>query len=293
MNARWLAVVALHLPAALTAQDRIDRRVALESDASIRIVNLMGSIRVIGWDKDTLAVSGTLGRGAGKFFYFGGGGRGAKLGVEVPEQYQVDEKSDLEVRVPARARLWIKAAAATIEIVDFKGGLDLYSVSGTIRVQGNPSQVYAESMDGAVEFSGVTPFARVKTASGNITLAGTVDDATATTVGGLVSVTGLTYQRVRLESVTGNIDLAGAIPRGASVTAESHSGTITISVPGDAQASFYVNNFQGAITNGLTKATPRLVRERGGHELSFTLGQGAADVNARNFKGDVVLKRRS
>src|SRR5439155_24235893 len=218
----WCIGVLIAMQAVPVAgQQRIDRRVGLAPDASIRVVNLVGSIKVIGWDKDSLVVTGTLPAGAGKFFYFGAGSRAAKLGVEVPEGPLAGERSDLAVYVPARAKLWIKAATADIEINEFRGGLDLYSVSGSIRVTGNPQQVNAESMDGAIEIDAATPFARVKTASGNITLTGSADDVSATTVGGLILIQDEVFQRGRFESVTGDIRYAGAIPRGASLTMES------------------------------------------------------------------------
>ncbi len=290
-HALAVAAVAMFSSVA-SAQQRIDRRIPLNADASIRVLNLVGSIRVIGWDKDTLAVTGTLAAGAGKFFYFGGGARGAKLGVDLPDDASTDQKSDLEVHVPARAKLWIKAATATIEVTDFRGGLDLYSVSGSITVKGAPAQVSAESMDGAIDISGTTPFARVKTADGSIKLTGTAEDVTATTVGGSISVQDEGFQRGRFETVTGDITFTGTVPRGASLTAESHSGKIAIVVPSDVKADFYVSNFQGAIVNELSSARARPVRERGGQELSFEMGLGGADVSARNFKGEVALKRR-
>src|SRR6267378_1318726 len=96
-----LSLVAWSLPAA--AQWPVNKRVALAPDASIRVFNLVGSIHVTGWDKDSLAVTGTLAPGAGKLFYFGGAGRGAKLGVEAPDGIEPDGPTNLEVFVPAKA----------------------------------------------------------------------------------------------------------------------------------------------------------------------------------------------
>jgi hypothetical protein len=275
----------------LAAQERIDRRIAISPDASIRVLNLVGSIKVTGWDKDTLAVIGRLASGAGKL-YFGGSGRAAKLGVEAPEGAGPENRSDLEVRVPSGARLWIKGASADIEITDFRGGLDVYSVSGSVTVSGAPKQVYAESMDGSVAILGDTPFARVKTASGNIAFTGNAEDVAATTVGGSITVRDEGFRRGRFETVTGDIAVIGALPHGASLTAESHSGKITVLVSPDAQADFYINNFQGAITNEISPARATTEKSRGGQELAFELGQGGADVVVRNFKGEIILKRR-
>jgi DUF4097 and DUF4098 domain-containing protein YvlB len=147
-------------------------------------------------------------------------------------------------------------------------------------------------MDGAVEISVTTPFARVKTASGNITITGTAEDVTASTVGGVIVIQDEAFQRGRFESVTGDIRFSGPVPRGASLALESHSGNIELSVPAKVEAEFDINNFQGIIKNGLSSRQAVPVRERGGRELVFTTGLGGADVAVRNFKGSVVLKVR-
>ncbi|MSR07106.1 MAG: hypothetical protein EXR93_08590 [Gemmatimonadetes bacterium] len=286
-----LLALALLVPTVASAQS-VNRRVALARDASIRVFNLEGSIRIIGWDKDSLVVTGTLSPGGGKLFYFGGGGRGAKLGVEPRSSGESDGPSNLEVFVPARSKVWIKAATAEVSVSGFSGSLDVYSVSGSIRVDGSPAQVYAESMDGNIEVAGSAPWVRAKTASGAITITGGGEDVAATTVSGTMIVQGARVVRGRFESVTGDMKFDGDVDRGASLTFESHSGVIELRLPSSVSADFNVNEFQGKIVNELTSAAARPIRDRGGQELAFTMGQGGADVTIRNFKGAVLLRRR-
>lgn len=276
----------------LAAQQRVDRRIPIAPDASIRVLNLAGSIRVTGWDKDTLAVTGTLAPGAGKLFYFGGSGRGAKLGVDAAPGSEAGGRSNLEVWVPAKAKLWIKSATADLDVSGVTGGLDLYSVSGVIRVAGSPAQVSAESMDGNVEVSGDFSWVRLKTASGSVTLRGSGEDVSATSVSGSIAVQEGRYVRARFETVTGDIRFEGDIARNASLSFESHSGAIDLRLPSTVSADFEISQFQGEIVNELTRDQARPVRERGGQELAFTTGQGGADVAIRNFKGSVLLLKR-
>src|SRR5438132_1399003 len=76
-------------------------RWAFDPGGSVRITNPYGQIRVIGWDVDSLAVSGRLDAQAGRF-YAAGDARVRKLGVEVPVEQRDAGKADLEVRVPRR-----------------------------------------------------------------------------------------------------------------------------------------------------------------------------------------------
>jgi hypothetical protein len=111
-------------------------------EGALRIVNMVGSVVVHGWNKDTVLVRGTL-NPADRFFA-GGGYTGVKMFVE-SENDRDPKPARLEVWVPSRVRLWIKTATANIDVSDVTGGLDLYVVSGTITVNGNPHELNAEA----------------------------------------------------------------------------------------------------------------------------------------------------
>src|SRR2546426_5021808 len=129
----WLALGLTLLGPAGVAQAPVAARWAFDPGGSVRIMNPYGQIRVIGWDVDSLAVSGRLEAKAGRF-YAAGDARVRKLGVEVPVEQRDAGKADLEVRVPRRAAVWVKTATADIAVEGVDGTLDLNSVSGTIHV---------------------------------------------------------------------------------------------------------------------------------------------------------------
>src|SRR3990172_7265654 len=110
-----LAILAA-APDPLPAQEKILRAFPLNPDGAVRIFNDAGAIRVIGWDKDSVVITGTLARGAQ---LFGGGGyEGVKFFVEGPKpgaSAKMAGVSDLVVRLPARARGWLTAAPAPHE----------------------------------------------------------------------------------------------------------------------------------------------------------------------------------
>ena len=120
-------------------------------EGALRVVNMVGSVVVHGWNKDTVLVRGTL--GAGDNFFMGGGYTGAKMFVESLNDRD-PKPTRLEIWVPARVRLWIKTATANIDVSDVAGGLDLYVVSGTIDVTGNPHELNAEAIDGDIHITG-------------------------------------------------------------------------------------------------------------------------------------------
>src|ERR1051325_4638621 len=190
-------------------------------DGSVRIVNPSGRIRVIGWDVDSLAVSGH------------GPGRLAAAGTaSVRKLLVTGGGAELEVRVPRGARVWAKSASADIDVVGVDGALDLNSVAGAIHVVGTPADGTAETMGGPVELAGGSGRARVKTVSGDILLRGASVDLGASTLSGTIVVRaagwqrgGTGVQRGHFESVTGDVRFDGELGRGGIVELESQSGT--------------------------------------------------------------------
>jgi hypothetical protein len=289
---RALAAVAAVLLASspLIAQKKIERRQPLGMEAALRIHNMVGSVVVHGWDKDTVLVRGTL--GAGDSFFMGGGYTGAKMGVESANDRN-PKPTRLEIWVPARVRLWVKTATANIDVSNVAGGLDLYVVSGTIDVTGNPRELNAEAIDGDIHITGSPLWVRAKSATGAITLQGASGDAAFSTVSGPIKVEGGkgAFERTKIETVTGNISFAGRLDRGGAFNFDTHSGSIDIAIPEKMGATFSVVTIAGNITNNLSKKSPISGRFGRGAELTAEESGGGARVSVRTFKGPVTLRR--
>jgi DUF4097 and DUF4098 domain-containing protein YvlB len=277
------------LPAPARAQERVDRRIPIAADASIRIFNLVGFTRIVGWDRDTIAVTGSLPTDAGQLV-LGGSGQAAKVAIERQNETFNVPGATLEIRVPRAARVWVKSAAADVEISDVEGEVDVSSVSGRIRVEGRARQVAAESMDGNVEVVGPSRLTRVKTASGTIILRGVLEDITATSVSGPVLVGGTGIVRAHLESVSGEVAFKGSLARSGSLDVQTHGGAIELRLPPATAAEFDLTSFGGTVESeiGRAPATPA------GKPVRFTSGGGGggARVEARTFKGDIRILRQ-
>ncbi|HMG00628.1 MAG TPA: hypothetical protein VK560_05235, partial [Gemmatimonadaceae bacterium] len=85
----------LVLSSPVLAQKKVERKQPLGMEGALRIVNMVGSVVVHGWNKDTVVVRGTL--GAGDTFFMGGGYTGVKMFVESANER--DPK-------PARLEVW-------------------------------------------------------------------------------------------------------------------------------------------------------------------------------------------
>lgn len=287
--ARGVAAIVM-LASPLIAQKKIDRRQPLGMEAALRIHNMVGSVIVHGWNKDTVLVRGTL--GPGDSFFMGGGYTGAKMFVESVNERD-PKPTRLEIWVPARVRLWVKTATASIDVSDVAGGLDLYVVSGTIDVTGNPRELNAEAIDGDIHITGSPSWVRAKSASGAITFQGASSDAAFSTVSGPIRVDGGNgvFERTKIETVTGNVTFAGRLDRSGAFDFDSHSGTIDIAIPEKTAATFSVVTIAGNITNKLSRKSPTPGRFGRGAELVAEESGGGAKVSVRTFKGTITLRR--
>ena len=282
-----IAIAALVATPAL-AQKKVERRLPLGMEGAFRIMNMVGSVTVHGWNKDTVLVRAVL-PSLDKLFA-GGTYTGAKMFVENADEHD-PKPTRLEVWVPARIRLWIKTATANIDVTGVDGQLDLYVVSGTIDVNGNPRELNAEAIDGDIHVIGSPAWLRAKTASGTITLNGSSSDAAFSTVSGPIKIDGGTFERTKVETVTGNITFAGMLDRSGTFDFDTHSGAVDIAIPDKVNADVSIVTISGTINNNISKARPVSGRFGRGTELNFETGAGGAKISVRTFKGPVSLRR--
>jgi DUF4097 and DUF4098 domain-containing protein YvlB len=287
-------MIATACAAPTFAQQPLQRRAPLAADAAVRITNMVGSVRVIGWERDSIVVAGTVEETKTATFLFHASAAGAKLGIW-DEAGDTPGPSHLEVRVPMGSIVWVKTASADVTVQDVTGGIDVYSVAGRVTVNGSPRQVHAESLSGEIRIDADTRAVHAKTATSAITLLGSIADATASTVSGVVTLEGLRTQRGRFESVDSDIIWAGGdIDGKTTLDFITHAGAVELRVPGDAAADFVIATFEGGFDDRLGVRTRRTGSALKGIEIQFRIGDPGfgGQVTVRSFKGRVLLSAR-
>ena len=285
-----LTVLTVLTVPTVEAQQKLARRIAIAPDASIRIYNLSGTTRVIGWDRDSIVVTGLA--PAGTTFYMGGAGRIAKLGLERDEKAgSLSGMGMLEVRVPRGARVWVKSAEGSIEVDGLSGEADLATVGGGIKVTGTLRLLTAETLEGDIAATGASQLVRVKTGTGKIVLSGSTGDLTASTVAGPVLLLDAHVASARIETVSGAVSYDGTLDHRGSLEIQTHSGEVELRLPPSVSAEFDLHSIDGTIFIALSPklgTPPRPVKK----PQFFATGGGGAHVVARSFKGNIRLVGR-
>ncbi len=256
----------------------------LDADGAVRVWNLVGSVRVIGWARDSIAVSALVPEGARLFF--GGDRRGVKVGIE--DGAGSAPRAALEIRVPHGARVWVKSATAPITVTALTGEVELYSVSGEVRVAGRPATLRVESMDAPVTVADGAAWLRARTSAGTLRVRGAVDDAVLSTVGGGVRVEGTVAQRARIETVTGAVHFDGTVARGAELAIDTNAGDVTLTLEPRGVALDLLT-LNGRVASTLPTVR-RAVRPQGRGQAASVSAGDAGRIEVRSFKGAIVVE---
>jgi hypothetical protein len=278
-------------PEAARAQQKVDVRRSVTKDVYVRLNGAFSSLKVTGWQKDSLVMTGVLPKESRFEPAMGSStapAQGMKFYIEGASNAPIS--GSLELFVPVGATVWAKSGSATIDVTGITGGLDLNIVGGSISVTGNPRELNIESMDGGVTVNGAPTWMRAKTATGDVTVRGSCTDLGITTVSGTVTIRDGSFERTRVESVTGNVTFGAGVSRAGTLLIDSHSGAIELQV-GKASLDIDATTITGRITNNVSTRRPTPGRDGRGEELTLSLGIGDARATLRSFKGNIKLIR--
>ncbi len=285
MLALRLGFVAVVWVVPLGAQTKQSKAFAVAPDVAVRIHNLVGVVRVTGWDRDSIVVVAVIPRGGGSFFG-GGGGRFAKMGVEGQDPSLAGPGSELDVRVPRGARVWIKSASARVELTNLGGEVEATSVTGSIELDGAPRVSTLESIDGDVTITGAATVVRIRTGAGAVRVTGARGDVVVSTVQGPITVESDQLLAGRITSVSGRVTVRSGVPPDGVLEVETHDGDVHLVLPATIDARFDLSTVKGVIV-----APPAAPGDR---SARFTLGKKAgagrgAGITVRTFSGGIRI----
>jgi hypothetical protein len=272
------------------AQDRVDERVGAAADGAVVIEAQGGSVRVEGWERGEVAVSGELGAGAERLSVRR---EARKTRVEVepgPHRHMVH--ADLLVKVPAGSQVTVESFQARVEVNGVKGSVRVETVNGSVSVTGPADQVAVESVNGGVTVRGRSARIHAESVNGPVSVSDPGPDLEAGNVNGPISVMGSRgLQRAKIENVNGRVMFDGELAARGTLDMETVSGAVELALATQG-ADFHVSTYNGRILNELGPSTARRVRDEdgeAGRELVFSVGGGGARVSVRTLSGRVKI----
>jgi len=291
---RALASTTVALAIAATAgwSDDIDETRPFEAGGRVIVDNLAGTVRVEGWDRDEIRVTGELGRRVERVDFEVDGDR-ARIEVVIPRRARNVGGTDLEIWIPRESELRVKTVSASIDVIDVDGELDLETVSGDVDVRARTSLLRAQSVSGDVEVDGEIDDVELESVSGDIVIHRARGEVRASTVSGTVEISpDCEAEEGYFQSVSGDVEFEGVIAEDGRYEFESHSGSVRVVLDGDVNADVEVSTFSGSIRNEVGPEPRRKGRYGPGEEVSFTLGDGGAELSISSFSGGISILER-
>jgi len=329
MRVKTMIAAAALLGAGVSAAaaQQVNQSVAADPTGTVEVHAVSGQIRVTGWTRNQVQVTGQLG-GAGERVEVDDEGGNVVVRVVYPRGHGSGSNRDLrlEVRVPVRNDVEVNTVSADAQAEGLEGDVEVHSVSGAIRIANNRSrEIGADTKSGTVDVIADADRVEANSVSGSVTVGGTVRDRVeAHSVSGVVRVTAaageveagsvsgsveVASMRGRAEvnsvsgdvrvtgrglsgsfqTVSGEITIIGDLARGSDLELTTHSGTITLQMPAGASAAVDFTTFSGDIESDYPGARVTRPSRR---EARVIIGGGDARVTAQTFSGDVRLLRR-
>ena len=287
------------LPAATLAGTPINESKPAKADGVVTIENLNGPITVVGWSKNEVEVTGTLGDGPERLD-FDVDGKHTTIEVVWPERDENDnwnwgkrnpEPTVLEISVPAGSEVRVEGVNTQIDISKVNGAMELETVNGDVHITGSPEEVEAGTVNGDIEIDVTSEAISVETVNGNLHITAERGEISGASVNGDITITGDLEGRGEFANVSGDIAFEGDLTGRGPFEFASHSGTIVLTLSRGVSARFDVDTFSGDIENDFGAEAERTSKYGPGMELSFTAGDGESRVEVSSFSGSVEIRK--
>lgn len=195
----------------------------------------------------------------------------------------------LRVSLPSWTPLEVRGREGEVTVQGVTAGVDVRTVDGPVRLSRVGGGVRVRTVEGPVSVDGVSGRVVVRGVDDAVRVSGARDAAIdVETVDGDVFLDDVEADAVDASTVDGDVRFSGPLLPGGVYRLVTHDGDVTVTVAGSADARVRVSTFDGSFDSDFPIVVERF---RGGEVLSFTLGEGRAELHMEAFDGEIRLRR--
>ncbi|MGO2128717.1 MAG: DUF4097 family beta strand repeat-containing protein [Pseudoalteromonas prydzensis] len=304
------------LPFLATAGEKINEQIEVPVNKRIFIDNQRGDVRIEGWDKPQLQITGELDDKAQGYRLEVAGDR-IEFIVKMPRNnnngWNSGDGSQLVIYMPKSSELEFTGVNATISAKNLIAGADIDVVNGDINLQNISGNISVDTVNGDVSAIGLKGDIRYETVNGEINDKDSQGTLRFTAVNGDIK-SKTAAQEVRLENVNGDIDFAfvalkslristvngeseihiNELLKGAQITYESVSGDADFYFPANVSARFEIEaHANGKIINELSNDKAKKAKYGPSSDLEFAVNGGDADIEIDTISGRIELRKKN
>ncbi len=291
-----LATIAL--ACALTAQahgtaesrqnraPQTDQTVAVSRGARLAIENYAGEVVIRAWDKDAVRVQARHSARTKVDVHTDA----STISIGAASSGKSNGSIDYEITAPGWMSLKIEGQYDFVTVEGVQGEVSVTTVRGDIVLK-NIGSVTAKTIEGSIEVDGARGKLALSSVDEDIKVSGASGDLSADSTNGSITLVRIESTNVEITTVNGDVTYEGQLPAKAHFAFSTHDGDITMTIPESANATFNVRTYSGEFGTSVPVKGPDASSVRRGKRVTYTLGNGSAEVELESFGGDIRLRR--
>ena len=268
-----------------TRTPQTDQTVTVARGARLTVNSFAGEVMVKAWDRDQLRVQARHGARAKVDV------RQTANAVVISSDTHGAVSVDYEINAPAWMPIKVEGTYNFITVEGTQSDVSAETVRGDVVIKGGNGTIVAKSIQGAVSVEGARGRITVSSVNEGARVSASSGDVTAETTNGSISLTKMNSSNVEATTVNGHVVYDGTVADNGRYRFATHNGTITATIPGDANATFNVRTYNGDFASNLNLAGPPRSEARRGRRVSYTLGNGSAEMEMESFGGSIRIQR--
>jgi DUF4097 and DUF4098 domain-containing protein YvlB len=272
------------------AGDKVNKTIAANADGVVEIHNIRGDIKIIGWDKNEVKLTGEL-DDLKKELIFKAQGNVVIINVIMPRRnINSGDGSDLTIYVPKTNRVDVSVVSTDLIIGNIQGGIDARTVSGEANISEVQKKLYMETVSGDITVKKSSGKMKLNSVSGDIRGDFDSKDVRAESVSGDVSLTLSNFDNLKAGSVSGELKVSGQLNDSGNLRLSTVNGDISLSFKDAVNARTKINAGPGGdINNRMSSDEVREIFPNQ-QKLNMTLGNGSGKIQIGTINGSIYLK---
>ena len=295
------------------AGEKVDKSLSVGGATNISVENLRGKVKILGWDKNEVSVSGEIDDKAERFV-FEKDGAFIKIKVVMPHHMNGswhEKGSNLVINVPRKLRLdfsgvstdvTVEGLTKSTEIQSVSGNINVDSLSELIEISSVSGDITSKNLSGKINLSSVSGDIDDKQSQGRIILKAVsghlktrtqASEVFVNTVSGEIDMILNDIDELIISTVSGDVEGELSLNNSGRIRMSSVSGDIDLGFTNDAQASFSMrSNAGGDLINKITDDKAKHAKYGPSSTLYFETGNGKASVKASTVSGRLEVFKK-
>lgn len=250
------------------------------------IDNHAGEVVVRAWDKDSVRVQARSNNRTKVNLHTGA----SVINVEAVATTGPVGSVDYDIMAPAWMSMRLEGHYDFVTVEGIQGDVSVETVRGDIVLK-NVGAATAKTIEGQIRIEGARGKLSLSSVNEDIKVSGATGDVSADTTNGAITLERMESTTIEVTTVNGDIKYTGALSDRGHYSFTTHSGDLELTLPENTDATFNVRTYNGDFSAALPVKGPERSQVRQGKRLTYTLGNGRAEVELETFAGDISLRR--